>query len=328
MFRPRNHPAALVVACFALAAFVLAACGGSGGTSPKPAPSATEFPSAKGKTMGELLRDSGAKQTKLVIAPASQSFVNGPNRYPFGVFTVSQEQVEDADVAMYFAKNGNSKVIGPYPAHLESLETKPAYRAETSGAKGDANSVYVVPKVDLDANGPWLAVAMLKGKNGLEASRVPTPTVGAFPRIPEVGQRPPAITTLTAADVGGDLEKIDTRIPPDQMHKVDFAEVLGKKPIVLIFATPALCQSRVCGPVVDVAQQVADEYEPKADFIHQEVYVENEIPKGIRPQLKEFGLESEPWTFLIGKDGKVKDRIEGAYGVAELEEAMKKIVPG
>jgi hypothetical protein len=329
MLRPRTRPATVLAACSALLALVIfmSGCGG-GEEESRPAPAATEFPSANGRTIGQLLHDSGAKEAKLVIAPAAQVFVKGPNRYPFGVFTLGQEQVENADVAMYFARNGHSKVIGPYPAHFESLETKPAYRAETSGAKGDAKSVYVVDEVPFDADGPWLAVAMLKGKNGLEASRVPSPTVGANPRIPEVGQRPPAITTLTAADVGGDLEKIDTRIPPDQMHKVDFAEVLGKKPIVLVFATPALCQSRVCGPVVDVAQQVADEYEPKADFIHQEVYVDNEIAKGIRPQLKEFHLETEPWTFLVGKEGKVKDRIEGAYGVAELEQAMKTIVPG
>jgi hypothetical protein len=329
MPRPRPHAAVSALACAAaLLGLLLAGCGGGGDETSKPAPAATEFPSAKGKTIGQLLHDSGATPTKLVIAPAAQSFVKGENRYPFGVFTLGQEQIEDADVAMYFAKNGKGKVFGPYPAHLESLETKPAYRAQTSGAKGDAKSVYVVPEVDFDGDGPWLAVAMLKGPNGLEASRVPSPTVGGNPRIPEVGQRPPAIQTLTAADVGDDLEKIDTRIPPDQMHKVDFADVLGKKPVVLIFATPALCQSRVCGPVVDVAQQVADEYEPKADFIHQEVYVDNEIAKGIRPQLQEFGLETEPWTFLIGKDGVVKDRIEGAYGVAELEQAMKTIVPG
>jgi hypothetical protein len=112
------------------------------------------------------------------------------------------------------------------------------------------------------------------------------------------------------------------------MHKVDFADVVGKKPTVLIFATPALCQSRVCGPVVDVAQQVADEYEGKADFIHQEVYVENEPSKGIRPQLKAFDLPTEPWTFLVDKHGVIRDRIEGAYGVSELEAAMKTIVPG
>ncbi|MBS1880313.1 MAG: hypothetical protein JST31_12425 [Actinobacteria bacterium] len=329
MHRPRNHPAAIALACLtAILALLLAGCGGGGGASSQPAPSASEFPSAKGKTIGDLFENSGAKQTKLVIAPAAQSFVKGPNRYPFGVFTVAGEQVEDADVAMYFARSDKSKVIGPYPAHLESLETKPAYRAQTSGAKGDARSVYVVPKVNFSANGPWLAIAMLKGKDGLEVSRVPSATAGANPRIPEVGQAPPRITTLTAADVGGDLEKIDTRIPPDQMHKYDFAEVLGKKPIVLVFATPALCQSRVCGPVVDVAQQVADKYEPRAAFIHQEVYVENDIAKGIRPQLKAFGLETEPWTFLVGKEGIVKDRIEGAYGVAELEQAMKTILPG
>jgi hypothetical protein len=143
-----------------------------------------------------------------------------------------------------------------------------------------------------------------------------------------VGEKAPVIHTPTAADVGGDLAKIDTRVPPDQMHAVDFAEVVGEQPIVLVFATPALCQSRVCGPVVDVAQQVADEFEGKADFIHMEVYADNDPSKGLRPQLKAYGLPTEPWTFLIGRDGLIKDRIEGAYGVSELAEAMKTIVPG
>ena len=94
------------------------------------------------------------------------------------------------------------------------------------------------------------------------------------------------IHTPTAADVGGDMAKIDTRVPPDQMHQVDFADVVGKKPVVLVFATPALCQSRVCGPVVDVAQQVADSYKGKADFIHMEIWKDNEIGKGPRPQVR------------------------------------------
>ena len=64
------------------------------------------------------------------------------------------------------------------------------------------------------------------------------------------------------------------------MHEVDFADVVGKKPIVLLFATPLLCQSRVCGPVVDVAEQVKAEYGDQADFIHMEIYNDNEIDKG------------------------------------------------
>jgi hypothetical protein len=317
-----------LLALAALGGALLTGCG-SGEGETRPAPPAQDFPSAKGKTISQLLHGSGAASSTLVLAPAGEVFDKGVERYPLGVFTAGQEQVDDVEVALYFAKDGKSKVLGPLPAKLETLQTKPAYRSQNGSGPGEAKSVYVVPKVDFDQDGSWLAVAMIKGKDGkLEVSRVPSPVVGAYPRVPQVGERPPRIQTLTAADVGGDLEKIDTRVPPDQMHKVDFADVLGKKPIVLVFATPALCQSRVCGPVVDVAQQVADEYEPEADFIHQEVYVDNEINKGIRPQLKAFGLPTEPWTYLIDREGVIKDRLQGAYGVAELESAMQTILPG
>ncbi len=305
---------------------LLSGCGTSSVESSRPAPSAAEFPSAKGKTIAELLKDSGAKPTKLVVAPAAQSFAIGENRYPFGLFTRNNEQVDDGDVALYFAKSEKGPVTGPLPARVETLEVKPAYRA--AGEDPDqAKNVYVVPKVDFDRKGPWVAVAMIKGKEGLEASRVPTPVAGGN-SVPEVGEKAPLIHTPTAADVGGDMAKIDTRIPPDQMHKVDFADVVGKEPIVLVFATPALCQSRVCGPVVDVAQQVADEYKGKAAFIHMEVYNDNDLSKGIRPQLRAFNLETEPWTFLVDRNGVIRDRIEGAYGVSELERAMGTIVPG
>jgi hypothetical protein len=323
--RPRLLIPLAAIAC--LMALAVSGCGSSEDSS-RPAPSAAEFPSAKGKTIAELLHDSGAKQSKLVIAPAAQVFEVGENRYPFGVFTRGNEQVDDADVALYFARSGKGPVTGPLPAQVTSLETKPAYRARGAGGPGEATTVYVVSKVDLDRKGPWLAVAMLKGPNGLEASRVPSPVVGDFPKIPGVGDKAPAIHTPTEADVGGEMAKIDTRVPPDQMHKVDFAEALGRKPIVLVFATPALCQTRVCGPVVDVAQQVADKYGDKADFIHMEVYNDNEISKGPRPQLRAFNLESEPWAFLVDSKGIIRDRIEGAFGVAELEDAMKTIVPG
>jgi hypothetical protein len=307
---------------------LLPGCGGGSDDPSRPAPAPTEFPSAKGKTIEDLLRQSGAKPTKLVIAPAAQVFDVGENRYPFGVFTRGNEQVDDADVALYFAKGAKGPVQGPLPAQVTSLETKPAYRAQGAAGPGEATTVYVVPRVDFDRSGPWLAIAMLKGEEGLEVSRVPSPAVGDFPRIPRVGEKAPTIHTPTAAEVGGDLAKIDTRVPPDQMHEVDFADVVGKKPVVLVFATPALCQSRVCGPVVDVAQQVADSYGEEADFIHMEIWNENDMSKGPRPQVRSYSLETEPWTFLIDRNGIVRDRIEGAFGVSELEEAMRTIAPG
>jgi hypothetical protein len=318
---------ALVAMCSLL--LLIAGCGGSDEDPSRPAPAATEFPSAKGRTIEDLLRNSGAKPTKLVIAPAAQVFEPGANRYSFGVFDLGGEQVDDADVALYFAKDNGSPVEGPLPARVASMQTKPAYRAKGSEEPGEAKTVYVVPKVEFDRSGPWMAIAMLKGPQGLEVARLTSPPeVGRFPGIPKVGEKAPLIHTPTAEEVGGDLAKIDTRIPPDQMHEVDFADAAGKKPIVLVFATPAFCESRVCGPVVDIVQQVADEHSGEADFIHMEVWEDNDpTTKKVRPQLRAYGLPTEPWTFLIDRDGVVRERIEGAYGASELEAAVKKILP-
>ncbi|MDX6602275.1 MAG: hypothetical protein QOF13_1477, partial [Solirubrobacterales bacterium] len=128
-----------------------------------------------------------------------------------------------------------------------------------------------------------------------------------------------------ADDVGGDLAKIDTRQPPDSMHEVDFADVLGKEPIVLSFATPALCTSRVCGPVVDIAEEVKSERPDDATYIHMEIYTDNDVNKGVNEQVQAYGLPTEPWLFVIGSDGKVSTRIEGAYSKEELEAALDKV---
>ena len=61
-------------------------------------------------------------------------------------------------------------------------------------------------------------------------------------------------------------------IPPSDMHEVDFADVVGKKPVALLFSTPQLCQSRVCGPVTDMELQMKSKYGDKMTFIHQEVW--------------------------------------------------------
>jgi hypothetical protein len=321
--RPILQRLFLVLSC--TAALAVAGCGGDSDDSSRPAPATTEFPSAKGMTMAELLRDSGAEPSELVVAPAARVFGMGENRYPFGVFTLGKEQVDDADVALYFARSEEGPVQGPLPAQVTSLETKPAYRAQGAGEAGEATTVYVVPKVNFERSGPWMGIAMLKGEDGLEVSRFESAVVGRYGQVPSVGEKAPVIDTPTAAEVGGNLEAIDTRVPPDQMHEVNFADVVGKKPAVLIFATPAFCQSRVCGPVVDVAQQAADSFEGKVDFIHMEVFNDNDPGKGVRPQMRAFNLPTEPWTFLVDREGVIRDRLEGAFGVSELEAAVRKI---
>ena len=137
---------------------------------------------------------------------------------------------------------------------------------------------------------------------------------GADP-IPGVGDKAPKVQTETLESAGGDIAKIDTRDPPSDMHKADFADVVGKKPVALLFSTPQLCQSRVCGPVTDMELQMQSKYGDKMTFIHQEVWQDNDINKGLREPLRQFNLPTEPWLFVVNAKGKITARLEGSIGV-------------
>jgi hypothetical protein len=98
---------------------------------------------------------------------------------------------------------------------------------------------------------------------------------------------------------------------------------VGSKPVALLFATPQLCQSRVCGPVTDVALQLQAEYGDRIEFIHQEVYVDNDPNAGLREPLAAFRLPTEPWLFVVDGRGRITARLEGSFGVAAFENALK-----
>ena len=157
----------------------------------------------------------------------------------------------------------------------------------------------------------------------LTSALLPSAVVGDLHQDPAGGAEGAPDPHADPDDVGGDLSKITTRIPPDTQNKVDYADALGKEPIVLLFATPQFCQSRVCGPVVDVAEQLKQLYGDKAAFIHMEIYKDNDPSKAVRPQVSAFHLPTEPWLFAIDRDGRIKDVIEGAFGVEELTRVVK-----
>jgi|SRR5689334_4438442 len=352
--RPRH-----AIACLAcvLPALIAGCGGGSGGTSgsssssaeSRPAPPKSDFPSAKGKTLAEVLETEGAKPSTLVVSPAAEVFDTGENRYPFGIFQRDRTQVSDADVALYFARvpsagNGNGgptagtkaakkaeeraldePATGPFPAAVESLQTKPAFRAQTTTSDPDAANVVYTTHVDFPSDGEWRIAAVIRKGDELSVTLLPSAEVGAFPGVPRVGQKAPLIHTPTPADAGGDLSKITTRVPPDTQNHVDYADVYGKQPIVLLFATPQFCQSRVCGPVVDVAEQVQQTEGEGINFIHMEIYKDNDPSKGVRSQVRAFHLPSEPWLFAIGRDGRIKAEVDGAFGLEELTRVVKKL---
>ena len=70
--------------------------------------------------------------------------------------------------------------------------------------------------------------------------------------------------------------------------------------VVLLMATPALCQTRVCGPVTDIAAQLQKEYGDRVAVIHQEVYEDNELQKGLRQRCVSLGCGSLPSPMTDG----------------------------
>ena len=313
--------------CAAPIALLLATsgCGGGSDSTSAEAPDATSFPDPAGKTLEQIAQQ--GTQSDNAIAPTESVFDVGENRFGFGVFSVDGEQIDDAQVALYTSEPGKP-AIGPFPAAVASLATEGAYESATTSNDPDAATVVYTTEVDFPAKGKWQMLAMVRQDDGsFEYSAVPPANVGAPNDIPAVGDPAPEIHTPTADDVGGDLTKIDTRQPPDDMHDIDFNDVVGKEPVVLLFATPALCQSRVCGPVVDIAEEVKNQRPDDAAFIHMEIYNDNQPDankpnNNARSQVTDFGLMSEPWLFVIDSDGKVSTRIEGAFSADELNEAL------
>jgi hypothetical protein len=298
--------------------------GGPPPTQPEPSASAQDFPKPAGKSLGEL--QAGLHEGP-VFSPSVSVLQRGKNRVGFGLFNVAGKQIAGAGAALYVAHMDGTHVRGPFIARSESLAVKPRFQSRTSsGDPNAAKSVYVAD-VPFPKAGKVVVVAVAKVDGrllGTSARSMEVGGKGAAP--PDVGDRAPLIHTPTLASVGGLAEKITTRVPPDtDLLKTDFADVLGKKPVVLVFATPQLCVSRVCGPVVDIAEQVRSAVGSKVAFIHQEIYNDNQTSKGFRPQVRAYRLPTEPWFFVIDRTGRISARFEGALSVGELERAVAKV---
>jgi hypothetical protein len=320
-----RYAAAAVAAALAVA---LPACGGDddgGGSEQPPMPRSEDFPRVDGKTIAQLRQ---GLQPGPVVAPSVSVLTPGEKvRFGFGLFDRARKQIADAPVALYVGSAGGGPARGPFLARYESLEVEPQFQSESVKTDPDAaHSVYVA-ELPFAGPGEYEVLGVTRLDDRLAASdRLPVQVTEESP-VPDVGEEAPRISTPTVDDAGS-IEEIETRVPPDSMHDVDYADVIGKKPIMLLFSTPQLCQQRVCGPVNDVTEQLKAEHEDEAAWIHMEIYKDNELEKGLREQVTDFGLQTEPWLFAIDAEGKVAARLEGAFSLSEAEAALQTATGG
>ncbi len=254
------------------------------------------------------------------LGAATGTFTPGHRRFAFAL-TDTAGRFEYAPTALYIARDPGAPAEGPFLAPADPMAVAPRDRSRENTGPGGIQAIYAT-RLPLPRAGTYALLALTRTPRGLIGAPGEVAVATSSP-IPDVGQRPPAIATDTVASVHGDRALLTTRHPPEDMAAVSLAQVLGRRPVALLFSTPQLCTSRVCGPVTDeaVAQQPA--FGKRIAFIHQEVYVDNDPRKGLRPQLQAFHLRTEPWLFAINRRGVIVARLEGAFGRTELRAALR-----
>jgi hypothetical protein len=283
-------------------------------------PSLGQFPSANGRTLQQL---GALVKASVQLGAATGSFTPGVRRFAFGL-TASSGAFVYAPTALYIATSPGARAGGPFLAPADPLIVAPPYRSKQNAGPGDIEAIYAA-RIPIPHPGTYAVLSVTRTPVGLVGAPGEIAVAPTSP-IPDVGQRPPAIQTDTPATAHGNAALLTTRAPPEQMHSASFNQVLGKRPIALLFSTPELCTSRICGPVTDVAVQLQHRFGAQIVFIHEEVYVNNQPAQGLRPQLKAFHLQTEPWLFVINRQGIITTRLEGAFGLNETQEALEAVL--
>lgn len=265
---------------------------------------------------GESRRGSAESAEGLVLVPVSSDLAAGRNflalavRSADGSYFGSPDSTATVEAHLVDGSSGTITFELPFVS---------ASQAEDAAARG-----YYAGFVALDTPGTWELGARLRNESGFLLSYTlrATVEVAERPRTPGPGDAAPRSLTRTSTSVGGDLSRLTSDPHPDpDLYKYSLHEVIGNgaRPVVVVFATPARCKSAVCGPVVDVVKEVkrrgADAF-----FVHVEVYEKPMDPSddSYVEAVREWRLPTEPWTFVIGPDGKIRDRIEGLFATHQL----------
>lgn len=301
----RPAAALTVLSCLLL----LGGCGGSGEDSSAPS---TE--PGGGPTLEELWRAPG---DDVAVVPGTENHEPGAVRVSFLVTDAEGRLVTLPTAKVFVARTLDQRPFLETEAKLERIGVP-------GGDEADASHIYVAT-LQLPRVGKYWMLAEPEG-GSTKVQALGNVVVVKDDPAPDIGDPAIPSDTPTLASAGGDAAAITTRTPPDEsLLQYSVADSLGARvPFVVTFATPKFCSSRTCGPVVDVVEEVQHRLDgDQVRFIHVEVYEDNDPAQGYNRWMGEWNLPTEPWTFLVGRNGKIVDRFEGTVSVNELEAAVR-----
>ena len=263
----------LVAACT-----LLAGCGGSGGGS---ADGSSTETTARAGTLEALWRAPGED---VAIVPGTSDYAPGRNRVSFLVVDSRSKVVASPTARVWVARGLQVKPFAEATAHLERIGVP-------GGARADATALYVV-ELDLPQAGRyWLLAEPVDAEKAIQA--LGQLDVKARPSAPTVGELALPARTPTLASTGGKLRELSTATSPEPaLYRSSVAEALAAKaPFVVSFATPKYCESRTCGPVVDVLDAVRKRLGGSGvRFIHVEIYEDNDPARGTNRWVDQWKL--------------------------------------
>ena len=298
------------------------ACVPSRGPAPK-----TEFGEAlSNKTEdvhneGEVHRhidpDDATAQIQLVLVPSE--VIVGFNRFAVGIFDQGGDLVHDADVHLHFYDmTDHSNPFFESEADAYSLSTE----------RGDV-TIFAFDR-EFDHAGDWGVEVEVTFPDGSEAlNGIRFFVTDDSPSI-KPGDKAPVIHTPVSSEVDKNLGLLSSAEKPNPaFYETSLDESLSSgQPTLLLFATPAFCQTRFCGPSYELFDELYGIYKDEINFIHVEVFSGLPNPEinnyAVTPAMEQFGLESEPWIFLIDKDGTVLYRVEGLFTTEELHNNVRR----
>jgi hypothetical protein len=295
---------------------LLAACGGGSG-------------GGGGGSAGQSQQGAAGSLKALVAGAPQLSLLNaqselpvGRSRFSFGLSNADNQLVQGGTPQVWFAKDQTSKALGPFPARWLEMA---AYAKSGDRSPRSELTGYYVAEVEVREPGSWLGVALIDVNGQRQAAQ------GAIPVSPrvvaQVGTRARSGSTPVATSPSA-IAKICTREPPCPLHGVSLDKALRSgKPTVLSFATPLLCSSRMCGPVVDEQMAAFDKIGgSRANFIHVEIYPQRDVNKPA-PLFTAWGFRSEPWLVVIDRGGVIRARLgEGPVVASEIETALQPLL--
>jgi hypothetical protein len=189
----------------------------------------------------------------------------------------------------------------------------------TAEAHGDGlPRPYHLVRATFPVPGNYAIQAMVGDKRGLAALEAVDP---ATDKAPKVGAALVSVPTPTPADHRG-VDPICTHQPVCPLHDVSLDAAMKEgKALAVLFGTPKFCKTNTCGPVLDVMLDEMAPFASRVRFLHVEIYT-NEQADTTTPAVDAYNLQGEPFLFLAGADGKVRNRLAGPYDKVEFRQAL------